>query len=262
MYDYRGKRIAVTGGASGIGKETARYFLRSGAELVLLDANRAALDAAVHELSQSGMQVAAYHADVSRPESVQAAFSALGGDLGGLDVLVCAAGVLRTGRIDAMDEADWNAVIGVNLSGVFHSCRAALPLLRRPEGYTGSHRKIAVIASASGMHPKVALGAYSASKQGVANLVRVLAAELAAERINVNGVAPGTIDTPMVAGFKEAGDAPGGFRLYGAAPIGRLGRPEDVAHAIAYLCSEQADFVSGAMLAVDGAATAVFPSPA
>jgi NAD(P)-dependent dehydrogenase (short-subunit alcohol dehydrogenase family) len=260
MYNYQDKRVAITGAASGIGKETARYFAQRGAQVAMLDANLENLQAAASELSGLGMQVTAHHADVSQSESVHKAFEDLDRQAHGLDILVCAAGVLRTGRVDAMSEEDWATVMEVNVNGVFRTCRAAIPLLKRAEGANIAHRKIALIASVSALHPKVGLGAYSASKQGVANLVRILAGELAAQRINVNGVAPGTIDTPMVAGYKEGKSQPGGFKLYGVAPIGRMGQVQDVANAVGFLCSEEANFISGAMLAIDGAATAVFPA--
>jgi NAD(P)-dependent dehydrogenase (short-subunit alcohol dehydrogenase family) len=260
MNNFEGKRVAITGAASGIGKEVARYFAQKGSHVALIDANQEALYAAAGELSESGLHVSAYHADVSQSKSIHDAFAEIARVTPELDILVCAAGILRTGRIDAMSEEDWLTVMGVNLTGVFHTCRAALPLLRRDKNVSSGHRKIALVASASGQHPKVALGAYSASKQGIANLVRVLAAEHAEEQINVNGVAPGTIDTPMVAAYKDGYKSSGGFKLYGAAPIGRMGCVQDVAHAIAFLCSEEANFISGAMLAVDGASTAVFPT--
>jgi NAD(P)-dependent dehydrogenase (short-subunit alcohol dehydrogenase family) len=257
MTQFNNKRVAVTGGGSGIGRQTALRFARAGARVAVLDVAADHAGAVAREIKDDGGVALAHGVDVSDAAAARMTFDTIADTWGGLDILVCAAGILRSGQLATMDLAVWDAVQNVNVRGVLISCQQAIRLMQM-EPPPAARRKIAVIASASAFAPKVGLGAYATSKLALVQIVRVLAAELAGQGINVNAVAPGTIATPMVQD-RLAGSADGsGFKLYGTAPVGRMGQPQDVADAIAYLCAPESDFVTGAVLSIDGGTTAVF----
>jgi NAD(P)-dependent dehydrogenase (short-subunit alcohol dehydrogenase family) len=147
----------------------------------------------------------------------------------------------------------------INVKGVLISCQEALRAMHKAPRLPGTPRqKIVVISSATAHNPKIGLGAHAVSKIALVNLVRVLASEQASRGINVNAVAPGTIRTLMVLACLEGAQDNSGFKLYGTAPVGRLGQPEDVANAIKFLCSDEADFITGAIIPIDGGTTAPF----
>ncbi len=149
----------------------------------------------------------------------------------------------------------------VNVKGVLAACQEALRLMSATSCREGApRRRIVVVSSATAASPKVGLGAYAASKAALVNLVKVLAGEQAGHGVNMNAVTPGTIVTPMVESRLGQDADASGYRLYGTAPVGRLGEAGDVAGAIAFLCSDAADFVTGAVLTVDGGTTATFPA--
>jgi NAD(P)-dependent dehydrogenase (short-subunit alcohol dehydrogenase family) len=257
MYQFDGSRVAITGGGSGIGRETALRFARAGARVAVLDAATVHSDAVAGEIRNGGGQALSFGLDVRDTKAMRSSFDAISAAWGGLDILVCAAGILRSGQLATMDLDLWDEVQSVNVKGVLIACQEAIRLMQGmpPDA---ARRKIAVIASASAFAPKVGLGAYATSKLALVQIVRVLAAELAAQGINVNAVAPGTIETPMVQDRLAGGSDGSGFKLYGKAPVGRLGQPADVAEALIYLCSPQSDFVTGSVLSIDGGTTAAF----
>ncbi|MGF1240231.1 SDR family oxidoreductase [Streptomyces sp. SID8499] len=234
-----GLKAIVTGGASGIGLATAELLAARGADVAVLDL---APGAAPSPLLR-------YRADVSDDASVRSAVDAAATDLGGVDILVNNAGVGATGTIEDNDDAQWQAVFDVNVTGIVRTSRAALPHLRR----SGSAAVVNTcsIAATAGL-PQRAL--YSASKGAVLSLTLAMAADHIREGIRVNCVNPGTVDTPWVGRLLGAAQDPAAERaaLEARQPSGRLVTAHEVAEAIAYLASPAAGSTTGTALAVDG----------
>jgi NAD(P)-dependent dehydrogenase (short-subunit alcohol dehydrogenase family) len=253
-------RVLITGGASGIGFATAQRLGRAGARVGVFDLNAGQVEAVRNSLAQEGVEALGFTGDVRRRADLAHAVDDMVARWGGLDVLVCAAGILRVGALATLAMAQWDEVMDVNVKGVLMSCQEAIRVMQAgADTGRARRRKIVILASAAAEHPKVGLGAYATSKLALVQLTRIFAAELASSGINVNALAPGTIRTPMVMGGAAENADDSGFRFYGTAPTGRMGEPEDIASSIAFLCSEQADFITGAVLTIDGGMTATFP---
>jgi NAD(P)-dependent dehydrogenase (short-subunit alcohol dehydrogenase family) len=250
-----GARILVTGAASGIGLAVAVRCLSDGADVVFLDRNGPGLQRAIDGLGPAERARArVVQADVSDPGEVRAAIAAAAAPAGTLGAVVAAAGVGGyTGDIGQTAIADWTRTLAVNLSGIFHVCREALPLLRANGG-----GRIVTVSSQYGLVGGAGSPAYSAAKAGVIGLTRAMAVDHAAEGILVNCVCPGPIDTPMLRAStshvdlarREAG------RTAGRVLLGGPGRPEDVAGVIAFLLGPDARFMTGSVIACDGGWTA------
>jgi len=235
-----GRRALVTGGASGIGRAIARLFAAEGAGIALLDANPGVVEEA-RTLNGHG-----YTVDVTDPEAVAAAVAEAADAMGGIDAVVNAAGIVSVSPLADLDILAWNRVIGVNMTGPYLVCRAALRWLREVEGST-----IVNIASAQAFRPLGASAAYAASKAGVMNFTKALAGELA-PAIRANVVCPGIVDTPMVAGARAQGGAAAGVPTTADYPLGRMAQPAEIARAVLFLTSAESSYVTGAALAVDG----------
>lgn len=222
----------VTGAGRGIGRAIATALG--------YDAWVAAVDRAFADLRVGSVAI---EADVTRPETLAAAVEEIVEERGGLDWIVCAAGIVRDGVSWKLPDDAWHDVLAVNLTGVFHTVRAATsPLRQSPRG------RVVLIGSINGLRGKFGQANYAAAKAGLVGLGRSLALELARDRVTVNVVAPGFIDTPMTSGLSPQVRADAVART----PLGRIGCPADVAAAVRFLCSDDAAFITGTVLPVDG----------
>jgi meso-butanediol dehydrogenase/(S,S)-butanediol dehydrogenase/diacetyl reductase len=243
---FTGKVAIVTGGASGIGRATAIRLAAEDAAVWILDRNRPAGEDAV-------LKVARFlELDITAADAVQRAVDEVVGVAGALDVVVNAAGIATPGTAQLTAATDWNRVIDVNLTGTFHVTGSAM---RAMKGRGGA---IVNIASDAGLVGQQGQAAYCASKGGVVQFTRAAALDGAAESIRVNCVCPCFVETPLVSQWIAAQQDPAAARAAAEAdqPIGRMGKPHEIAAAIAYLASTEAHFVTGIALAVDGGTTA------
>lgn len=242
--------ILVTGAASGIGRATAKVFLERGGDLALVDLEADRLETARNELGGTGGRIETFTADVTDPSELESAIDEAADALGGLDVCHNNAGRFHepTG-IEDLDVSTWDDVVDVNLKGVFLGSKFALPHLRASD-----RGAIVNTASTAAIRPRPKTAAYAASKGGVVTLTKQLAAELAPDGIRVNAVCPGPTDTPMLDSLDDE-SGQGGLstdEVLDTVPLGRLVRPEEIAHAAAFLASRGAEMVTGTALEVDG----------
>lgn len=250
MSRLTGKTAFVTGGGSGIGRATCVRLAEDGAAVGVVDVRELAAKETVAEIEAAGGAGLAVGCDVTRSDEVQAAVAAVVEQSGGIDVVCNCAGIfLAEGGVVECSEEDWDRVLAVNLKSIFLTGKHAVPQLRRAGG--GS---IVSIASVYGLTGLAGECGYDASKGGVVNLTRQMAIEFAKEGIRVNAVCPSDCDTPLIAAlFPKGADPEEEKRKLGEAiPAGRIAKPEEVAAAVAFLASEDARFVTGIMLPVDG----------
>lgn len=244
--NFESKTVIVTGAGSGIGAATARAFSKAGANVVLADQDQTEVADLAAELPENRTLV--QQVDVSDGDQVQALVDATVKRFRGLDVIFNNAGILVKGPLEKTSLDDWNRIIAVNLTGVFHGCRSALPELRKRKGC------IVNTASVSGLAADHEMPAYNAVKGAVANLTRALAIDNGRHGVRVNAVCPTFTRTGMTAGMEE--DKATVKTFLDRIPMGRLGEPEDIARAVLFLASEQAGFITGVNLPVDGGVTA------
>jgi NAD(P)-dependent dehydrogenase (short-subunit alcohol dehydrogenase family) len=244
----------ITGAGSGIGASTARRLHGQGWQIIAVDANDDGLTALASELG--GARLACHTCDVRHEQQVNQLFAEVAGHFGSLNALVLSAGVLRTGRLDAMDTELFDQVFDVNVRGLWLCARGGVPALRAAAA-SGASAAIVNLASIAGIRHKINSGAYAASKAAVIALTKVLAVELAADGIRVNAVAPATVDTPMVAPHVAAGSN-SGYKTSGTSPMGRIAAPEDIANAIVMLLGVDAAYITGTVVPVDGGTSAAF----
>lgn len=244
-----GKTAVITGAGSGIGRATARRFAAEGANVVVADINVDSAEAVVDEIRADGGSALAVPVDVTDPRSLERGFEAATNEFGRVDVVSCNAGLARFPRpVDLAWEADFDAIFAVNVKGLWNSVRAAVGPLRAAGGGA-----IIVTGSIMGERTRAGHSIYAASKAAANHLARSFALDLAKDNIRVNAVAPVATDTAMLPQFLGP-DEPETTRatFIAGIPLGRLAQPEDVANAALYLASDDARFITGVVLPVDG----------
>ena len=237
------KVAIVTGGARGIGEAISLRLAAEGAKIAIVDIMLDVAEATAAKFTEMGYEAKAYAANVAKVEDADATVKQVIADFGRVDILVNNAGITKDNLIMRMSEAEWDAVIAVNLKGTFNFTKAVVsPMGRQRAG------KIVNVASVVGRMGNAGQANYSASKAGVIALTKSTAKEYGARNIQVNAVAPGFIETEMTAKLPQA--VRDNFRL--VIPAKRPGKPEDVANVVAFLCSSDADYVTGQVLNIDG----------
>jgi 3-oxoacyl-[acyl-carrier protein] reductase len=240
---FEGRVAVVTGGAKGIGRAIATHLAQGGAKLVLAGRSEGPLEELRAEIQGQGGEAVAVRADVAVEADADALCARALEAFGKAEILVNNAGVTRDGLLLRMSDADWDQVIDTNLKGAFHCTRAfARPMVRQKWG------RIVNIASVIGLIGNAGQTNYAASKAGLLGLTKAVAKELASRHITVNALAPGFIETAMTDSLGEKVRE----GLMAQIPMGRLGKAEDVAQAVGFLCSEGAAYVTGQVLTVDG----------
>ncbi len=252
-----GQKVLVTGANSGIGRAVAIHLGREGADVAVnYVAGEDAAQEVVDEITRNGTKAIALKADVSKEAEVQAMFKAMLKAFGTIDVLVNNAGLQRDAPLDEMTLDQWNTVIGVNLTGLFLNAREAVREFKRRgvrKDVSCAAGKIVVMSSVHEVIPWAGHVNYAASKGGVMLLMKSIAQEVAPFRIRVNSVCPGAIRTPI---NREAWETPEAYAdLMKLIPYKRIGEPEDVARTVAWLASDDSDYVHGASIFVDGGMT-------
>lgn len=247
MFSLKNKSVIVTGGGSGIGKAIATLFAKQGAIVHILELNADAAVQLSEELKKTGLAVYAYQADVSN----QAQVSKMINDIGSVDILVNNAGIAHVGNVENTSESDLDRVYNVNVKGAYNMLHAVVPVMKANGG--GVILNLASIASSVGITDRFA---YSMSKGAIYAMSMSVARDYMADNIRCNTISPARVHTPFVDGF-IAKNYPGKEdeifeKLSKSQPVGRMGKPEEVAHLALYLCSDEASFITGNDYPIDG----------
>ncbi|RUT68300.1 SDR family oxidoreductase [Flavobacterium cupreum] len=247
MFSLKNKKAVVTGGGSGIGKAIAVLFARQGAEVHIIDLTVESAQEALDEISKSGGNVFSYACNVASQKEVVATFE----KIGSMDILINNAGIANVGKADTTTESDFDRVIEVNVKGVYNCLFAAIPQFRLSNG--GVIINMASIAAWVGIPDRFA---YSTAKGAVMAMTLSVAKDYMGENIRCNSISPARVHTPFVDGFiskNYAGKEAEMFeKLSKSQPIGRMGKPEEIAALALYLCSDEAGFITGCDYPIDG----------
>lgn len=240
---FEGKVAIVTGGATGIGRSITTRLAREGATVAIVNRRAEVAEAVVAELKAEGLDVHAYPGDVADTTAVAALVKQVVADLGPVTILVNNAGVTRDDLLMRMKEDAWDLVLSVNLKGAFNCIKAvSRPMMKAQGG------RIVNISSVVGLMGNAGQANYSAAKAGLLGLTKSAARELASRKITVNAVCPGYVPTDMTADLPEDATT----QLLEHVPLHRMGEPEEIAAAVAFLASDEAGYITGQTLAVDG----------
>ena len=244
MMKFAGKTAVVTGGSRGLGRAVCLELAKGGANVVFCYAgNEAAARETVSGCESLGAKALAVQCNVAKADEVKALMDAAVKEFGRIDILVNNAGITRDGLLMMMKEEDFDAVIAANLKGTFLCMKAVSRIMMKQR-----YGRIVNLSSVVGLRCNAGQVNYAASKAGVIGMTKSLAKELASRGVTVNAVAPGFIDTDMTAALTETAKN----AALGSIPIGRMGTPENVAKAVAFLAGEDAGYITGQVLAVDG----------
>ena len=240
--NYTGKTAVVTGASSGIGKKTALQLAEGGADVAILFVGpREGADEAVAAIEAMGRKAAAYECNVADADAVKETIDTVVKEFGKIDILVNNAGITRDNLVPRIKNEDWDAVLSVNLKGAFNTIKACYRLFSKQR-----YGRIINISSVSGTMGNAGQANYSASKAGLIGLTKSVARELASRGVTCNAVAPGFVQTPMTVGFDDSNP------LVASIPLKRMGQPEDIANAVCFLASDEAAYITGVVLKVDG----------
>ncbi len=241
-------RVAVvTGAASGIGLGIARRLAENGHAVALLDRDGAGANGAAADLSEGGHTAAAYEVDVADRQALERVFAAVREQLGPITVLVTSAGVESFDPVLDITPEKWDRLLAVNLTGTFTCMQLAVP-----DMIAAGWGRIVTISSSSAQSGAPNMAHYVASKGGVIGLTKAFAREFAGQGITVNTIPPTIVDTPMARHAEEAGDVPSVDVMGTMVPVGRAGTPEDIAATCGFLCSEEAGYITGQLIGVNG----------
>jgi NAD(P)-dependent dehydrogenase (short-subunit alcohol dehydrogenase family) len=245
---FEGRVALVTGGAAGMGRDTSILFAREGAAVAVLDNRLERARQTAGLVAEAGGRAEAFEADIRFPDQVERAAAEVLRAFGQVDILVNNAGTIRTGSVVEASVEDWDFVLDTNLKGTFLVSRAIVPnMLERGTG------AVVNIASVAGMLGDYHSAPYNASKAGVINLTRSMALDFGRKGVRTNCICPGGIGTPVI--LRTMTDA-GRAAIERNTPAGRLGRPEEIANLTLFLCSDEASYLNGAIVAADGGLTA------
>jgi 2-hydroxycyclohexanecarboxyl-CoA dehydrogenase len=248
MSEREGSRVAVvTGGASGMGLAVSRRLAGLGHRVAVLDLDGDAAAQAADALRADGVQAVAAKVDVTDRGAVDEAIGAVRDELGPVEIMVTSAGLDMFESFTDISTATWERVLAVNLTGTFHCLQAAVP-----DMLAAGWGRIVTISSSSAQSGAARMAHYVASKGGVIGLTKALAVEYAPHGITVNTIPPAVIDTPMVRRAEAAGDVPSIDKIAARTPVGRAGTVDDIAAACVFLCSEDAGYITGQVIGVNG----------
>jgi len=242
--DFSNKTVLVTGAGQGIGAAIAKIFASRGANVAINDVNKTVADETVNEIASFGGTSKFFRADVTDESQINAMVNSIIDAFGSIDILVNNAGILGTSKTDELTVENWDRTLSINLKGAFICCKAALAEMKKKK-----YGKIINISSLAGESGGITVAAdYSASKAGLLALTKKLALEVAEFNINVNAIAPGTTKTPMIDAISDEEHS----KLVSRIPLKRLGEPEDIAYATCFLASEEASYITGTTLDING----------
>ena len=242
--DFTGKTVIVTGGANGIGRGCCLNFAKLGASVLVADIDSINAEKTAGEINASGGSAKPFHVDLMKVGEIRDMARFAADAFGGVHILVNNAGLLHSTEIEDITEEEWDRISSVNLKAVFFACQSVIPYFKQ-----NGWGRIVNMSSLAGRNGGFANGlAYSATKAGVIGLSKGLATRLAKYNINVNAICPGTTRTDILREFTDEKI----HELEGKIPLGRLGSIEDIANAVCFLCSEEASFITGVSLDVNG----------
>jgi 2-keto-3-deoxy-L-fuconate dehydrogenase len=250
-FDLSGKIAVVTGGGSGIGKAIAIELAQQGAQVCLIDLNKEAVETTTQHIQQNKNLAKAYTCNVASQKEITEVINQIGKDFDTINILVNSAGVSHIGKLENTTEVDFDRLYQVNIKGVYNSMHAAIPFMKRQK--QGVILNLASVAASVGVGERFA---YSMTKGAVLSMTISVAKDYVQEGIRCNCISPGRVHTPFVDGFLKA-NYPGKEeemfeKLSKTQPIGRMGKPEEIANLALYLCSDEASFVTGTDYPIDG----------